>query len=74
MDKPNYDAEVAALIAEAIAADPNETKNSVATKTLIPHSTLERKLQAGGFKVSEAARIARVLGVHPATFVPEWVA
>jgi hypothetical protein len=74
MDNPNYDAAVAELVAEAIAADPNHTKNSVATKALIPHPTFERRLKVGGWKTSEIMRIAGVLEVHPASLLPEQVA
>jgi len=75
MDNLNYDAAVAARISEAIAAAPNETKNSVASKVLIAHSTFERKLAGGkGFTTGEVWRIARVLDIPPATLTPEWVA
>jgi hypothetical protein len=74
MDTSNYDAEVARLVDEAIEAATGETKNSVASKAHIAHATFERKLGAGGFKVSEIMRIARVLNVPPASLLPEQVA
>ena len=75
MDNLNYDAAVAEIIGEAINAAPGETKNSVAKKAFIPHSTLERKLAGGGeWKVSEIRRIASVLGVTPASLYPDEVA
>lgn len=76
MDNLNYDAAVAALVSEAIAAAPSETKNSVATKALIAHSTFERKLAGGGkgFTIGEVWTIARILEVPPASLLPEQVA
>jgi len=75
MDTTNYDAAVAALVSEAITATPGETKNSVAKKALIAHSTLERKLAGGGeWKVTEIRRIAKVLDVPVLSLYPDEVA
>lgn len=75
MDNLNYDAEVAARLAEAITAHPVETKNSVAKKILMPHSTFERRLAGDkGFTIGQVMRMAQILNVPTADLLPERVA
>lgn len=61
--------------AERVAAAilrAGESRNSIATKTGIPYSTLQRRLIDGhSFTIGELARIADVLGISPVALMPD---
>lgn len=64
--------ETAEKIAQAIDDHKTETPTSVALKTGIPRTTLNRKLKFGGdFGVYEVARIAIALNLDPGELLPK---
>lgn len=70
MDTDKVTADTATLVAAAIARS-DETKTSVARSTLIPRTTLERKLRGGApFNIHELAEIADFLEIDFADLLP----
>lgn len=62
--------ETAALITEAMTTADRSMKWT-ADRAGIANATFRRKIHGGGdFTVSEVARIAQVLGIHPADLLP----
>lgn len=70
MDTPQYVAEVARRVAEAIEAG-GQSQLRIAEATGIPRTTLIRRLSGtSSFTVAELSSIASVLGVDLGAFMP----
>lgn len=62
--------DTADLIAEAMQ-DADRSMKWTADRAGIANATFRRKIHGGGdFTVSEVARIAKALGIHPADLLP----